>query len=393
MSKKPLNIIIFVSYVGGLENLYSIYKACLKDENCNTYIIVDNSVDYFMKRNLGNNIINNYFAQHKIPIIDFYDENTKKYLDIGILKPDVIFLQTPYHLPTDILEHPCVCNIPYAFFLTTSDSEVRFYSGEAFESAWRIFAPTEYHKKKYQEYGNPDSKVIVIGYPKFDRYHEEIDENKSKWKIDRKKNPHIQRLLWCSHWTFPKDNDDLNGKNKLGASTFLQNYLYFLELAKRNKNIEIIFRPHPFLLKTLLDENYLSAEKISHYLQEIALQENMSIDANVEYFDVFKTSDILVTDNGSFLGEYLPTKKPIIYTHNYKNDTYHLNSLGIELTKDYYIARNVTELDDLIETVLIKKNDYNQTKRIDAMNRLIPNINEKAGIAIKNYVLKAFERI
>ena len=143
-------------------------------------------------------------------------------------------------------------------------------------------------------------------------------------KVNKILKPDIKRIIWCPHWTI---NDVID------ASNFLSYYKYFLDLVKSNKGIELKIRPHPLLFNTLLSKNYLTSKQLYTYLNKIDDLENSSIDKNLDYFDLFKSSDMLISDNGSFLAEYLPTEKPIIYTHHYKNNQHNLNDLGIKLTK------------------------------------------------------------
>ena len=88
----------------------------------------------------------------------------------------------------------------------------------------------------------------------------------------------------------------------------------------------------------------MSRRELGEYKDSINNLPNAQIDENVEYFGLFRTSDLLITDNSSFLAEYLPTENPIIYTHSYDNDQHNLSEYGQQLTKYHYIARNKNEI-------------------------------------------------
>ena len=81
------------------------------------------------------------------------------------------------------------------------------------------------------------------------------------------------------------------------------------------------------------------------------------------YFDIFKTSDLLITDSISFRAEYLPTLKPIICPT--KHGSCKMNLLGKKIIEGAYITHNNKELKQTIEN-LINNNDtlYNKRKQI-----------------------------
>ena len=63
---------------------------------------------------------------------------------------------------------------------------------------------------------------------------------------------------------------------------------------------------------------------------------NASFCNESDYFDIFKSSDALITDCGSFLAEYLPTQNPIMLLVNKNSIGY--NEIGCKLVESYYKA-------------------------------------------------------
>ena len=99
------------------------------------------------------------------------------------------------------------------------------------------------------------------------------------------------------------------------------------------------------------------------------------------YFDIFKTSDLMITDCCSFLAEYLPTEKPLIRLINRKSKP--LNFLGDKITSEYYYAHNKEELNTLFKE-LKAGNDYKKEERLKLVQEVI-DLNNPAENKIYSY--------
>ena len=77
----------------------------------------------------------------------------------------------------------------------------------------------------------------------------------------------------------------------------------------------------------------------------------------------------MITDNGSFLGEYLPTGRPIVFTSNYSDRTTNVNSYGQLLTSEHYYAFDVQQLNQCLHKIVIENDDYLKPKRIEVIHQ------------------------
>lgn len=82
----------------------------------------------------------------------------------------------------------------------------------------------------------------------------------------------------------------------------------------------------------------------------------------------FKSSDLMISDCCSFLAEYLPTKNPLIRPT--RNDSLELNSLGKKVVEGYYQTNSNEELERVFEQLVVKKNDYKKSIRLDSIKNV-----------------------
>jgi CDP-glycerol glycerophosphotransferase (TagB/SpsB family) len=82
----------------------------------------------------------------------------------------------------------------------------------------------------------------------------------------------------------------------------------------------------------------MSKEEYQTYLNNWDNLENSKTYLDGEYFDIFKTSDILITDCSSFLAEYFPTLKPIIFLN--RKDRAPFDKFGNKIKKGFYEINN-----------------------------------------------------
>ena len=89
---------------------------------------------------------------------------------------------------------------------------------------------------------------------------------------------------------------------------------------------------------------------------------------DADYYDLFKKSRLMITDCSSFLGEYFPSKHPVI---NLKNkNSIQLNPFGQAMADCYYKAYNLNELKTHLKTLLEENLDPMQDIRLAKLQEL-----------------------
>lgn len=139
------------------------------------------------------------------------------------------------------------------------------------------------------------------------------------------------------------------------------------EFAKENTDIEIVLRPHPALTETMNNSGLISKEYLQDYYNRFNSLSNCCLDKNQGYINLFKWSDILITDGVSFLFEYIITGKPIIHTDSRCNIGF--NEFGKQFESSWCKAYSFGDIVKIIET-LGNGNDPLKNNRLKMKNKL-----------------------
>ncbi|WP_416695881.1 hypothetical protein [Candidatus Pseudothioglobus sp. Uisw_050_01] len=311
-----------------------------------------------------------FFKKKGMNVLKGYDSQKNIYLSAGEINADIIFYDQPspqIHkslLWNKLSKNSLVCYIPYGFKIAAFFQA--HFNMPLQNCSWKVFAESEWHKKQFSIYGPLKGKnVVTSGFPKLDEY------NKPNSNISRS----FKKIIWAPHWSI--------GLNKDSYSTFDENYNFFLEYASLHPNIYWVFKPHQRLKHYLVEIGFMSQDEVNAYYNAWDKLTNASFYNDPEYFDIFKDSDALITDCGSFLAEYLPTKKPILRLVKLNNIRY--NEVGEKLVKSYYTSTNNNLIKTFITDVVINKEDVLLDKRLANIPLVRPNI-EGAGKFIVDYI-------
>jgi CDP-glycerol glycerophosphotransferase (TagB/SpsB family) len=184
-------------------------------------------------------------------------------------------------------------------------------------------------------------------------------------------------IIYAPHFSF---------KNSvLRLSTFDWNGKYLLDFARAHRELDWIFKPHPQLKLKVIQDGIMTENEINEYYDEWA-KIGLVYDQG-DYFNIFMSSDALITDCSSFLSEYLPTKKPVI--HMISENMVALNSISKVTSSHYYKAHDLRELEFYLNDVIINKNDPLREKRINDINILTSDGNS-ASSRIVSHLKKEF---
>ena len=317
----------------------------------------------------------NFFKSKGINVDYAYKDG--KYVDLKQFSPDIVFYDQPWelpkkHMPKYVSEFALTCYCSYSYELI--DNREHYFT-TFHRYLYKIFVDNELNLKRYEKYMKGNSKnCTVTGYPKLDEYlkpQKECDIWKSQDKF---------RIIYAPHHSFEK--------NGIHFATFMQNYRFILELAQKHPETQWVFKPHPRLKYALLRNNLMSEQEINDYYSE---WEKIGVIYDTgDYFGIFKTSDLMITDSISFLAEYLPSKKPLIRLMNPKSAK--MNKLGEIINQGYYLTHNNSELEKVFNELVINKNDTKKEERIKLIDTVL-NMNKSAAENIYNKLLSTLEGI
>lgn len=247
------------------------------------------------------------------------DEQTFPSQDLLImLRPYFHYLPKAFSLSA-IGSETLTVYIPYGF--NTSAWDVCDTPVHRF--GWKLFFESREHINRIAQIcreGAP--RCFYSGYTKLDAFFKNREELKFDWKMTR---PDAKKIIYAPHWSI---------SSGIFYATFQHNYKFMYEFAKAHPEISWVFKPHPMLLASAVGHGlFKSAEAFKAYLQAWDDLPNAKVFTGAYYQGLFATSDGMIMDCGSWIGEYQYTHKPLIFL---TRDTQKFNDLGNELMKILY---------------------------------------------------------
>lgn len=318
-----------------------------------------------------------FFLNLGYSVVKAYDETTKSFVDLRTFEPDIVFYDQPWelpkiHRPEEISKYVLTCYSPYSFVITNFEAE---YTQNFHKLLFRYYLEHKTNIVRYEKLKKGNSNNCrVVGYPKLDTYLEQMQINLEKyWK-----NPNAIKIIYAPHHSFESDG--------LKLATFQNNGQFILNLAKQHPETTWVFKPHPRFKNALFVNNIMTKVEIDKYYNEWEKIGNIYDKGN--YFDIFKSSDLMITDCDSFRAEYLPTTKPII--NIIRDDSISLNLMGEKIVSSLYTVKNNDELMNVFNNLVVEKNDYKKEKRLQVLSEIF-SFEEKSSTRIVNEILKSIK--
>ena len=311
-----------------------LIKYCLKNSKIDTHVILCPFISLDVK------LTKKYILDNK-KILLKEKINFKYYKNyfLELEKLHVIFIQQPYEqcLPHQYSIRKIrklgirICYIQYGgefhFNFLKLFSEAKIF----LLNTWCIFSRSEKNKKIYKKFlNNKLTNIIVTGNPKYDHFFEK--KKLSNIIVDKIKKKKV--LFWATSFyqqepIFDKD------------CSFWHYHESIFEFVKKNKDIFLIFKPHPLLWSSLVKYNIVNNNFRKDIVKDIRKIDNVFYDDNINYINFFKITDYLISDNNSILLSFYITSKPIIFLNN---PSISFSKIFYALKKSLYVANNINEL-------------------------------------------------
>lgn len=377
--EEKIKVDIFFQWAPGWTNFESVYRAMQAKPHFDCQIILApyfsrgaKAPDYTAQRDLLNDKGIRYTEYHEY--------------EITARKPHVVFLQNPYDdaRPNELQSltlnrrNISIAYIPYGLDMGDGErNRVYQYNLPCQNVARWVFVRSQRHKDEFAKYcGNGNHHVYVSGHPKLDNYPSRFGV-----QTDGKVNKGKPTLLWAPHFVMPDDE-------KMW-STFNLYTQAMLDIIKRD-DVNLIIRPHP-LFKQFLDirkERGTHSETAHNWqmLREYShLKSHVEWDFSADYRYAFSQSDALMADAGSFLLEYLPSRKPILFLT-------HENCLGINSSAEfiydaYDVANESADIKTFVDN-LVSGKDPMRDKRLQVLRDELHMPEQGAGSEIVKIIEK-----
>ena len=394
-------LVVFLVTENAKWNVQSVYEALQESDAFEPLVltfpgghVADTPVTELVASEASNRA---FFEQRGMRVRCGYSA-TKGYLDLRGMAPDVVFYEQPHQFLPDSLwvrevnQFALTCYVGYGI-MVAGIQQLQF--NRAFHhDMWRIFAETEQHKALFETYSLAGSgNVEVSGHPKLDVYLDPPPaEDGTIWSVPRGaavggtagggaevEQGTVKRVIWAPHFSI---------KNRgIAFSTFHRYYKYFLDLARRDERLDWIVKPHPWLRTACVKYGLMSAPEVEAYFHAWDDLPNARLYEEGDYFDLFKSSDAIILDSVSFVAEYMPTAKPMLFLVNREPPLVGFNEFGESLQAGLYKARSEADIDAFIEGALCGGEDPLAAKRQDLAGRLLVQPVGGAGVAIRDHLL------
>ncbi len=300
-----------------------------------------------------------------LQLVDYLKRKKYNFVEaasIDSLTPDITFYCKPYDIvyPQSFLpanNKGLICHVGYGLGWFNRP----LINHMIVNRSWLFFVENCIVKKAFS--GMLDSKgwnICVTGVPQTDVLMADKKEFADPWiQQDRPK----KRIIWAPHFTVH------NGLSCLDLSSFSLLSDKMLALAKKYENeIQIAFKPHPILYPTLIKE--WGEEKAREYYDCWRTGSNTQCEEG-DYIGLFKYSDAMIHDCGSFLLEYLYMNKPVLYTLRTEDSLDIFNDFGLKGYEQLYHGNSIGDVEKFI---------------IDVINGIDPMFESRAQF-IKEYLL------
>ena len=325
------------------DTLYNILK---KDPKFSPCIIV--APDTRNPPEWSNNELNEAFKSFSEKGYEVYlgslkdDENRVLIQGIG---PDIIIFNNPHDrvrpsLRECLLEDYISCYIPYHIEVGNYGGNLPQYNQVFHNAIWKIFSPHAVSKNTYNQVADRKGKnVIVAGYPGLEAIISSDKSERDPWKKRG-----LKRIIWAPHHSIDMPS--------LPYSNFLRYAEIFREAVdKYSDEVQWCFKPHPLLKPKLLKHSDWGHARTEEYFDFWENHTNTQIEQG-EYHSLFRNSDAMVHDSGSFLAEYIYVNKPVMYLWSSEQLPDFFNQFGNEALDACQRGNNATNIHEFISSVI-----------------------------------------
>jgi len=307
-SNQPIRIAFIVQHPSIWPVWHSIWKACKDDSRVIVDVVLTPFIHPYTSGAVTYDELRAFLVKEGVP---FYMAGS---YDLDSFSPHVVFLQSPYdetrpaHLRVEeiVKRFSKIAYIPYGLELGGGSWNVTSqFDLPVQRNAWRIFARSVRHQNMFAKYcQSGNGHVVVTGHSKFDLFKDspnvEISSSLLK-KINGRK-----VLLWTPHFA-------------VGLPATWSTYRLYgesiLEYLRNKPDLFLLMRPHPLFFQSMRQHNVWDLGGELAFRKMIEASSNLALDEAIDYLPAFSIADALMSDVGSFLLEFLPTKKPILYLH------------------------------------------------------------------------------
>jgi hypothetical protein len=325
-----------------------------------------------------------FFTTYDDDLVDLYDIDTDREVPVESVEADVVFYQQPWGMkdwPRRMAGRALGAYLHYGFMIMANHG-MHYNIGTFHSYLWRYFAQTEEHRLLHLAH-DPSAyeRLVVTGYPKFDVFLEpEGPARERAAAIWTGPDPRARRIIFAPHHSLGRDN--------LQMSTFRWSGQRLLDLARTEPGLQWVYKPHPTLKHSVVKNGVMTRQQYQDYERAWEALPNATVYDSGDYFDIFRSSDAMITDCGSFLAEYLPTGKPLIWLVS--EYSIGLNRIGDTLEPAFYRADDIVAFERAFDEVIRSGHDPLRDVRASKVPLLFPAGERPSSTAVVEHLRSVF---
>lgn len=357
--KDVINVVFFPMNVA-MWKYQHLYDLLRQDKRFRLYVFLAPARHYSYKACCADlQAMRAYFEEHKVPYIDYELEKGKKPVDVySVVNPDILFYTQPYPNTIDEcydflqFDVKLLAHTLYAFHTRSSN----FYNYNLIfnNMAWRLYYPNNETKNLANENAyNHGCNVAVVGYPSADDYV--LPMKADPWKVKDRK---VKRIIWAPHFTI------LQGLGFSQVSNFLNMADFMRQLAiDYSDKVTFAFKPHPRLYTELVKHPDWGEQRTKEYYDFWKNNPTTQLETG-DFVDLFKGSDAMIHDSGSFTVDYLYFHKPVLYDNpDIEGAKATANETGKKAYDVHYRVLSNEDIKRFIDDVVLAGNDPMKAQR------------------------------
>lgn len=372
----PIKVVFLIEEPSVIKNTLSVIEEMVQDKRFEVVLVnlwykVYKGQDYTYKRPCIEGVLD----VSKYTVIESYDKDADRWLDLESLLPDYVFYSRPYdfyrkesyHMGI-VSQYARICYVPYGIQTISGDVEKLVVTPEC-GNLYYFFMDNALRKNIISEQIkgtslDKEGKLTYLGYPGVDmlRNHGEIKD------LDAE----CFTILWLPRWNNTENN-----------CHFFEYKDVLADYTKKYNDCRVVFRPHSLCFSNFLNTGEVTEGELVELRKKYS--EPNEIDERGNYLEAFSQSSILVADETSLIAEYFLTEKPIIFC---KKEA-HFSQLMEKLVEGCYVVNSAEELISALD-LLKNGEDYLKEKRIQLAKETLLDYGESAACNIKEELWKDF---